>query len=239
MDAGKINSLAPGLRPNVGGSHAGPSQGDAAFAAKIAAVVVLDDLLQASEGDPHAGPAIAVVPLGPRPGVVVNLSTGVVAAELAARLGSASPRPGETMQPNPATSTTPAPGHVYSLTERLGDSSRALTVASNAGAGVSPEDRQAPGLAPSSGSAAPPAPGEVRNDFYPFMPSSAALSPRPEAVEQRNAVAAAIAQARDSERLAGMHVKSATEVEVPPPWLSLERIVLGALALGVLVVLFV
>jgi hypothetical protein len=243
MDAGKINSLIHSLRTSEGGAHAGPSQGDAAFAAKMAAAALLDGVLQATESEPTAGPGIPPqLPLAPRNGVVVNLSTGVVAAEMAARLGTALPRQPDHAQTKPEPSHNPpdtarasasAPARVYSLTERLGESLRASVVTSGAAATSASDDPRAPtGVSPALAAYQ----AEPRQDLYPFLPPPMATVNRVDGADTRSTAAAAIEQARESERLAGLNAKAETREEGRP--LRLDRLVLAALALGVLVVLF-
>jgi hypothetical protein len=236
MDAGKINNLIHSLRPGEGGARTGTPQGDAAFAAKIAAAAVLDDLLHATENDPQGGVVTPAVALTPRTGIVVNLSTGVVAAEMASRLASVVSRSPDAERVNAATVASPvplpAPAQIYSLTERLGETSRASVFTSGSKSPPAAEDRRASDVLAAS-TTAPQA--EVRADVFPLLPPPGMPMNRLEIAEQRSSAATAIEQARDSERLAGLNAKG--ETPIYPRWLRFDRLVLAAIVLGLALVI--
>lgn len=235
MDAGKINSLIPNLRSGDGGARSGNAQSDAAFAAKIAAAVVLDDLLKVTEGEaPASAIPLVAVPSAPRSGVVVNLSSGVVAAEMAARAGHPLSRPNEhstAKSENAAPANPPGSARVYVLTERLGESLRGNAETFAPTPAMVANDRRAidPPIAISTPQIVP------RADILALVAPAGVPMNRLELPEQRSSVAAAIEQARDSERLAGLNSKR--EAPVMPRWVRLDRLVLAAIVLGLALVI--
>jgi hypothetical protein len=233
MDAGKIMSTLPNLRPGDGGGRGASAQGDAAFAARVAAAVLLDSVLHAADSEPNADPLAAPPgPVPPRSGVVVNLSAAVLAAEAASRVATALPHTASRTHPNAEPATSPAPAQVYSVTERLLESGR-TGLAAIAPSPVPPgEDRRSANTAtPSIIALAPQI--QTRTDVPAFVPPPSTATSRIE--EHRSTAAAAIEQARDSERLAGLNARG--ETQVSSRRLRFEHVVIGAIVLGLALVL--
>lgn len=235
MDAGKISSLIHNLRPGDrdAGSRGAPTQGDAAFAARVAAAVLVDSLLHTGDAEQPSDPlATPPAPLPLRNGIVVNLSTAVVAAEAASRPGSALPREANREHSKPEAMPAPAPAQVYSLTERLIETGRSGALTSGAAPSSTLEDRRGLNTPAAPLAISPP---ETRADFLPFLPQQPMLVSRTDEHQSRAAAPTALDQARASERLAGLNTRGDTPAV--PGRLRLDHLVIGAIVLGLALVL--
>ena len=229
MDAGRIKSFTPNVNLRADVDQQSPRRSDAgAVAAKLAPAALLLDALNRVD-DASVPDALAPGHLVPvtRSGVVVNLSLPLLTAKTELQFARAivaadyshldpkktasalsAPRPGATA---PAEPSEPV--------------SSALIVAGASGAQAT--DRAAPSSPLNSTSP------DARPDLHPHAHPLAGLHQQSVAAAEPRVAASAVSQARDTERLAGLAVPP--EALAPSTDPHLGKLVLGAIALGVLV----
>jgi hypothetical protein len=231
MDAGKIKSVTSSVRADASGEHASARRPDAGIAAaRMVSAFLLDASSDAGEsGALTEGPSAAV----PRDGIVVNLSRGIVAAEKDLQLARSALRASDYshLDPSNAAANRAAVALATAL-EATREPADVLRSAMLAGASVPAPNAERAGAAAAS-AALSPSP-DPRPDLYPHGHLVMPANPDRVAVEQKTAMSA-VSQARDAERLAGLTVRPAP-IDAPTET-HLGKLILGAIALGVLVVI--
>jgi hypothetical protein len=229
MDTGKIKSVSPGVRPDASGEHASARRSDAgAPVARMISAFLLDASSDGSEGGALTeNPADSA----PRDGIVVNLSRGVLAAEKDLQLARSAMRAADYSHLDPkiaaASNAIVTPGTAVDTTlEAAGFLKTAALLGASPGAQNT--DRAGAASAYTASGASP----DPRTDLYAHGYPPVPAQPQPIAAEQKTA-ASAVSQARDVERLAGLAVRPSS-----PPVATdtqLGKLILGAIALGVVV----
>jgi hypothetical protein len=230
MDAAKIKSVSASVRPDASGEHASARRADPGVAAaRMVSAFLLDASSDAGESGALSGDPSAATP---RDGIVVNLSRGILAAEKDLQLARSAMRAADYSYLDPkSAAATKAAVAIATAVDAAPEPADAFKTAMLAGASVAAQatDRTA-AASSATGSGTSP---DLRPDLYPH--GQPLIPPNPErlAAEQKTA-ASAVSQARDAERLAGLTVwraLSAAQTET-----HLGKLILGAIALGVLVV---
>jgi hypothetical protein len=227
MDAGKIKSVTS--RADASG-HASARRPDTGLAAaRVVSAFLLDASSDAGESGALTEGASAAVP---RDGIVVNLSRGIVAAEKDLQLARSAMRAADYTYLDPKSApASRAAIALASAPDAMPGPADVVSSAMLAGGSVAAQNAERAGAAPAAtGSNATP---DLRPDLYPHG-HAMAVTPNPVAAEQKTA-ASAVSQARDAERLAGLTVTPAAIAT--PTETHLGKLILGAIALGVLVVI--
>ncbi|MDB5902822.1 MAG: hypothetical protein JWM26_1700 [Betaproteobacteria bacterium] len=226
MDAGKIKSVTSSVRADASGEHASARRPDAGIAAaRMVSAFLLDASSDAAEsGALTEGPSAV-----PRDGIVVNLSRGIVAAEKDLQLARSALRASDYshLDPNSAAAL-----RLATALEATREPADVLRSAMLAGASVPAQNAERAGAAPASTASSTSA--DLRPDLYPQAHLVVPANPERVALEQKTATSA-VSQARDAERLAGLTVRPDTHAA--PTETHLGKLILGAIALGVLVVI--
>jgi hypothetical protein len=229
MDAGKIKSVTS--RADASGEHASARRPDAGIAAaRMVSAFLLDASSDAAESGALTEGASAAVP---RDGIVVNLSRGIVAAEKDLQLARSAMRAADYtyLDPKSAAASRAAVALATAL-EATREPADVLRSAMLAGASVPAQNAEHAGAAPAS-TASSTSP-DLRPDLYPQGHVVMPANPDRVAAEQKTATSA-VSQARDAERLAGLTVRPDTPAA--PTETHLGKLILGAIALGVLVII--
>jgi hypothetical protein len=226
MDAGKIKSVSLSARADASGEHASARRPDAGIAA---ARMVSAFLLDASSDAGESGALTESPSAFPRDGIVVNLSRGIVAAEKDLQLARSALRASDYSHLDPNSAAALRLATALEATREPADVLRSATLA---GASVPAQNAERAGAAPASTASNPSA--DLRPDLYPQAHLVMPANPERVAVEQKTATSA-VSQARDAERLAGLTVRPAP-IDAPTET-HLGKLILGAIALGVLVVI--
>jgi hypothetical protein len=226
MDAGKIKSVTSSVRADASGEHASARRPDAGIAAaRMVSAFLLDASSDAGEsGALTEGPSAV-----PRDGIVVNLSRGIVAAEKDLQLARSALRASDYSHLDPNSAAALRLATALEATREPADVLRSATLG---GASVPAQNAERAGAAPASTASSTSA--DLRPDLYPLGHLVMPANPERVAVEQKTATSA-VSQARDAERLAGLTVRPAP-IDAPTET-HLGKLILGAIALGVLVVI--
>ncbi|MDB5864096.1 MAG: hypothetical protein JWO70_1902 [Betaproteobacteria bacterium] len=230
MDTGKIKSVSPGVRPDASGEHASARRSDAgAPVARMISAFLLD-----ASSDGGEGGALTENPSesAPRDGIVVNLSRGVLAAEKDLQLARSAMRAADYSHLDPKTAAASnavvTPGAAVDATLETAGFLKTAMLLPVASPGAQNADRAGAAYGSTASGASP----DLRPDLYAHGYPPVPAQPQPIAAEQKTA-ASAVSQARDVERLAGLAVRPSS-----PPVATdtqLGKLILGAIALGVVV----
>jgi hypothetical protein len=224
MDTGKIKSVSPGVRPDASGEHASARRSDAgAPVARMISAFLLDASSDGSEGG-----ALTENPSesAPRDGIVV------MAAEKDLQLARSAMRAADYSHLDPKTAAASnavvTPGAAADTTLETAGFLKTAVLLPGASPGAQNADRAGAAYGSTASGASP----DLRPDLYAHGYPPVPAQPQRIAAEQKTA-ASAVSQARDVERLAGLAVRPSS-----PPVATdtqLGKLILGAIALGVVV----